>query len=116
MSCMTGGGTGDHSPEEWKALKARVAELELQLEGHKKLSRSNSASSTGSFGKARRSSLAKLESLQETSDEATQKYITSQVGETACTHSASRGAHLLRAALFLCTALFLARLFFLAAR
>ena len=92
MNCMSGGGQVDHSQEEWKALKSRVAELELQLEeakkGSRQLSRSNSASSVGSFGERRRSSLAKLESLQETSDEATQKFITSQVRE--CTASAAR--------------------------
>ena len=65
------------SAEESAQLKARVAELEAELEKLQvKLKRSDSGELETKD--KRRSSVAKLETLQESSDEQTQKYIKSQ--------------------------------------
>ena len=91
LNCFGGSSQVHQTPEE-VSLRARVAQLESELSEAKKearLARSSSRLDDGSSKASpghgvsrsvgRRSSAAKLEALQETGDDATQKYIKSQV-------------------------------------
>lgn len=76
--------TRARAPIRARAVKDKVAELEREVERlrveNKRLQRTKSVSEGDSFGKSkeRRGSQAKLEKLEETQDEQTQRYIKSQ--------------------------------------